>query len=59
MTAGANPVFADVDLNSQVITADSIKAALTPNTKAVIVGLKRRKIAYLVLDVYEEENLFF
>jgi len=37
VTAGANPVFADVDLNSQVITADSIKAALTPNTKAVIV----------------------
>lgn len=37
VTAGANPVFADVDLNSQVITADSIKAVLTPNTKAVIV----------------------
>lgn len=37
VTAGANPVFADVDLNSQVITADSIKSALTPNTKAVIV----------------------
>ena len=37
VTAGANPVFADVDLNSQNITADSIKAVLTPNTKAVIV----------------------
>jgi dTDP-4-amino-4,6-dideoxygalactose transaminase len=37
VTAGANPVFADVDLNSQAITADSIKVALTPNTKAVIV----------------------
>ncbi|ANQ25242.1 aminotransferase [Vibrio natriegens] len=37
VTAGANPVFADVDLNSQAITADSIEAVLTPNTKAVIV----------------------
>ncbi len=37
VTAGANPVFADVDLNSQNITADSIQAVLTPNTKAVIV----------------------
>lgn len=37
VTAGASPVFADVDLNSQAITADSIKAVLTLNTKAVIV----------------------
>ncbi|MER0459732.1 DegT/DnrJ/EryC1/StrS aminotransferase family protein [Aeromonas caviae] len=37
VTAGANPVFADVDLNSQNITADTINAVLTPNTKAVIV----------------------
>ncbi|MFP7408759.1 DegT/DnrJ/EryC1/StrS family aminotransferase [Aeromonas veronii] len=37
VTAGANPVFADVDLNSQNITAESIANALTPNTKAVIV----------------------
>lgn len=37
ITAGANPIFADVDLNSQNITADSIRAVLTPNTKAVIV----------------------
>lgn len=37
VTAGANPVFADVDLNSQAITAESIKAVLTPKTKAVIV----------------------
>ena len=37
VTAGANPVFADVDLNSQNITADSIRAVLTPRTKAVIV----------------------
>ena len=37
VTAGANPVFADVDLNSQNITAESIERVLTPNTKAVIV----------------------
>ncbi|WP_133013320.1 DegT/DnrJ/EryC1/StrS family aminotransferase [Marinomonas flavescens] len=37
VTAGATPVFADVDLNSQNITAESIEAVLTPKTKAVIV----------------------
>jgi dTDP-4-amino-4,6-dideoxygalactose transaminase len=37
VTSGAVPVFADVDLNNQAITADSIKAVLTPKTKAVIV----------------------
>lgn len=37
VTADANPVFADVDLNSQNITAESILAVLTPHTKAVIV----------------------
>jgi dTDP-4-amino-4,6-dideoxygalactose transaminase len=37
VTAGAKPVFADVDLNSQNITAQSIFEVLTPQTKAVIV----------------------
>lgn len=37
VTANANPVFADVDLNSQNITAQSIEVVCTPNTKAVIV----------------------
>lgn len=37
VTAGANPIFADVDLNSQNITAESIEKVLTPKTKAVIV----------------------
>lgn len=36
VNAGANPVFADVDENSGNITANNIKAVLTPNTKAVI-----------------------
>jgi dTDP-4-amino-4,6-dideoxygalactose transaminase len=33
---GARPVFADVDRESQNITADTIRAALTPATKAII-----------------------
>ena len=37
VTAGAVPIFADVDLNSQNITAKSIETVITPNTKAVIV----------------------
>lgn len=37
VTAGATPVFADVDLNSQNIEANTIEAVLTPKTKAVIV----------------------
>ena len=36
VTAGANPVFADVELDSQNISARSIEAVLTPNTKAII-----------------------
>ncbi|AEG71901.1 MULTISPECIES: DegT/DnrJ/EryC1/StrS family aminotransferase [Ralstonia solanacearum species complex] len=34
--AGATPIFADVDPDSQNITADTIRAVLTPRTKAVI-----------------------
>ena len=36
VTAGANPIFADVELDSQNISARTIEAALTPNTKAII-----------------------
>lgn len=36
VTAGATPVFADVDADSQNITADTIRAVLTPRTKAII-----------------------
>lgn len=35
-TAGAVPVFAEVDRDSQNITADTIRAVLTPRTKAII-----------------------
>lgn len=34
--AGAKPVFADVCADSQNITADTVRAVLTPNTKAII-----------------------
>lgn len=33
---GAKPVFADVDLDSQNITADTIKAVMTDRTRAII-----------------------
>ena len=36
VTAGATPVFAEVDRNTQNITADSIAAVLSPNTRALI-----------------------
>lgn len=36
VTAGAVPVFADVDANSQNITAETVRAVLTERTKAII-----------------------
>lgn len=36
VTAGATPVFADVDADSGTLTAATIAAALTPRTRAVI-----------------------
>ena len=36
VTAGARPVFADVDGNSQNITNDTVNDVLTSNTKAII-----------------------
>jgi len=36
VNAGARPVFADVDPDSQNITAETIRAVLTPRTRAVI-----------------------
>jgi dTDP-4-amino-4,6-dideoxygalactose transaminase len=34
--AGARPVFADVDRDSQNITPDTVRAALTPRTRAIV-----------------------
>ena len=36
VTAGATPIFADVELDSQNISRRTIEAVLTPNTKAII-----------------------
>lgn len=36
VNAGAVPVFADVDLDSQNCTAETIRAVLTPRTKALV-----------------------
>ena len=36
VTASANPIFADVELDSQNISRRTIEAVLTPNTKAII-----------------------
>lgn len=36
VSVGATPVFADVDLDSQNITAETIAQVLTPRTKAII-----------------------
>jgi len=36
VTAGAKPVFADIDRNSQNINAETIKVVLTKKTKAII-----------------------
>jgi len=36
VTAGATPVFAEIDRDSGNLTADTIRAALTPKTRAVI-----------------------
>lgn len=36
VTAGATPIFADVDRDSQNITADTIRKVMTPRTRAII-----------------------
>lgn len=36
VNAGAEPIFADVDADSQNITAETISAVLTPKTKAIV-----------------------
>lgn len=36
VNCGARPIFADVDLDSQNITAESVREVLTPSTKAII-----------------------
>ena len=60
VTAGASPVFVDVDLNSQNITADSIEPAITPKTKAIIVVHLAGMPADMdpIMDLAKERELF-
>jgi dTDP-4-amino-4,6-dideoxygalactose transaminase len=60
VTAGATPIFADVDLNSQNITAQTISDVLTPNTKAVIVVHLAGMPADMdpIMSLAEERNFF-
>lgn len=60
VNAGANPVFADVDLNSQNISAETIKAALTSNTKAIIVVHLAGMPAEMdgIMDLAKEHDLW-
>lgn len=37
LLVGCKPVFADADLNTQNVTAETIKAQITPNTSAIMV----------------------
>lgn len=57
---GSIPVFADVDPNTFVLTADSIESVITANTKAVItVSLYGLSPDYdSILDVCRKHNLF-
>jgi perosamine synthetase len=56
---GATPVFADFDADSWCITADTIKAVLTPRTKAVIVVDLYGNMPDLdpILELCRERNL--
>lgn len=60
VNAGASPVFAEVDENSQTISAASIKAVLTPKTKAIIcVHLAGWPCDMgSIMELAEEYNLF-
>jgi len=60
VTCGATPVFADVDLNSQNITAETISSVLSPKTKAIIcvhlAGMPCEMDA--IMSLTDEHNLF-
>lgn len=60
VTTGATPIFADVDLNSQNITAETIKAVFTPKTKAIIVVHLAGMPAEMddIMALAQQHNLF-
>lgn len=59
VTAGATPVFADVDRDTQNITAESISAVLTPATRGIIVVHLAGMPADMdpIMELAEEHNL--
>lgn len=60
VTAGAIPIFADVDLNSQNISATTIKPLITNKTKAIIVVHLAGAPADMdgIMKLAKEYNLF-
>lgn len=60
INAGAKPVFADVDCDSQNITAKTINAVLTPRTKAIVAVHLAGWPCDMdgVMQLAEEHNLF-
>lgn len=71
--AGATPVFADVDADSQNITADTLRPVITPRTKAIlcvhlagwpcdmdpILALAREHGLYVVEDCAQAHGAFY
>ncbi len=57
---GATPVFADVSENSYCLTAETIKKALTPRTRAIVVAHLFGQLAEMtdIFDLATERNLF-
>ena len=60
VTAGANPIFADVELDSQNISRRTIEAVITPNTKAIICVHLAGWICDMdpIMQLAEEKGLF-
>lgn len=60
VTAGANPIFADVELDSQNISCRTIEAVLTPNTKAIICVHLAGWMCDMdpIMQLAEEEGIF-
>jgi DNA-binding GntR family transcriptional regulator len=48
---GARPVFCDIDLDTFCVTAETVRAALTPRTKAIVVALLQTSDRYTRLQL--------
>jgi len=57
---GATPVFADIDLESQNVTADSIRKVISPKTRAIIVVHLAGGPCEMdaIMAIAKEENLY-